>query len=154
MSTVTEAFYGIRCDFPECGELFEGYEYSYFYDSGTAASEASEYDWLTNFDGKDYCSTHTVWLAEVDDDDEHRGQRPLADTFENRLKVAVDRVVERAHRALEDRGRRLDDLLGQRGTLAHNTDRKLFAIFERTCKAWKPDITGQELFSLRTGSRP
>ena len=153
MSTVTEAFYAIRCDFPECGELFEGYEYSYFYDSGAAASEASEYDWLTDFEGKDYCPTHTVWPADIDDD-EHRGQRPLADTFENRLKVAVDRVVERAHRALDARGQRLDDLLSPRGTLAHNTDRRLFKIFERSCKAWKPDITARELWGMKTGSRP
>ncbi|MDI6024494.1 hypothetical protein QBL02_13180 [Leucobacter sp. UT-8R-CII-1-4] len=171
MSLKAETFYALQCDFPECGELWEGYEYTYFAD-GPDLSEAHEDGWFTddNTSGA-YCSAHTVeiecppdgFVSDPDGErycqwcedhstDTHLG--PMPDTVENRLKVVMGRVVNRAHRDLE----RLEygvcgnhGKLGQYGYFQRQLNERLVQIFERTCRSWKPEITMQEIFDLRNG---
>lgn len=168
MSLKAETFYALQCDFPGCGQLWEGYEYTYFAD-GPDASEAHEDGWFVNSDtGEAFCSAHTVevecpldgFVSDPDGErycqwcedhstDTHLG--PMPDIIENRLRVAMDRVVNRAHYELD----RIEDAvcgnhgpLGTYGSFQRQLDERLVQVFERTCRSWKPDITAQELYDL------
>ena len=164
MSLKEEAFYAIRCDFPGCGDLNDGGEYRYRADPYYDLDSAQDNGWLVDTDNDTaYCSEHVVTGPcpnpdECDeygcDFDEREHLFPMPDTFENRLKIAMDRVVSRAHRALDQVERKYLDRHGELGEFsryANSTRSKLTAIWERTCRAYKPDITPQELHDLRMG---
>lgn len=169
MSLQAETFVAVKCDFPECGELFDGGDYTYTYD-GPDASALDEAGWF--YDGSTneaFCEAHTVEaecppeLFTVDEFGERFCQwcedhatdthlAPLPDTFENRLQWRLDRIVKRAHQDLDVLERRVAGSggpLGEHGHFARVLERKLTEIWERTCRDWKPEITRQELSDLR-----
>lgn len=168
MSLKPETFYALQCDFPECGVLWEGYEYTYFSD-GPDTSDAREDGWYVDDHSTAYCTVHSVeiecppeQMRTLDGDPfcqwcEDHGEPHLAmlpDTWENRLKVALDRVTDRAIMRLDYLERDVcgeAGKLGPRGAFARQTNVALERIHERTCRAWKPDITGQEIFDLKHG---
>lgn len=169
MSLRAETFYALQCDFPECGELWEGYEFTYYAD-GPDASDAEEDGWLVDHDSREaYCSLHVIeidcppeafatapdgarYCQWCEDRAQHAHLAPMPDTVENRLRWRLDRVVNRAHMDLDRLERKVCDSQGSLGEHGHNArvlDQKLIAIWERTCREWKPDITHQELRNLR-----
>lgn len=155
MSTAVEEFYGVRCDYPECGDVYEGSEYSYFSDTGSAAEYANDDGWLIGFEGKDYCTDHVVTPDEEDEGDEHLGLRPLPDTFAAKLEVAMNRALDRAERKLAGLAYRMDEKLAPHGysTFRGVLDGKLDAIFAGAVRAIRPDISGQELYDLKRNAR-
>jgi len=173
MSLRAETFYALQCDFPECEELWEGYEYTYFAD-GPDTSNAQEDGWFVDDStGEAYCSAHTIEVdcppemqklsfdANAVDDtycewcedhatDQHLA--PMPDTWENRLRVALTRITDRAVSSLD----RLEmevcgrhGKLGENGSLARRTHHALNRIYENTCRSWKSDITHQEMYDLQ-----
>lgn len=136
MSIIERPFYGIVCDFPGCGEQFEGYEYSFMYDPYANADEATEGGWLLRNDGGDFCLAHVVTekcspdcLTWSDDDDdpwckiaddtigEHR--RPMRNDPEEILGAMVARVAQEAAYRLDEVQRRVQrrtELLAMRFT--------------------------------------
>lgn len=174
MSLKAETFHAIRCDFPECGEIFDGDDYTYTLDPYENGWRAEECGWLVDSDSDlAYCPAHVVTIdcpesGMVDDDGErycqwcedHSTDTHLAameDTWANRLTVAMDRVVRTAHTRLDRLERELigsrHGKLGDLGPYAQRTDSALSAIWQRTCPQWKPDITPQEFHDLRMRAR-
>ncbi|MBC9927196.1 hypothetical protein [Leucobacter sp. cx-169] len=172
MSLQAETFFAVKCDFPECGDLYDGGEYTYFAD-GPDAGLLDEAGWLYD-ESTDaaFCSEHTMTIecppeGFVTDPfgdrycqwcEDHGGDGhlvPMPDTWENRLKCALDRVTRGAHQELDRLERKLTDQhgpLGRYGSKARAIDAELTAIWERTCRDWKPDITAQGLFELRSAA--
>jgi hypothetical protein len=105
MSTKSETFYGIVCDFPGCGTLFDSGEYQYTSDPGDNADLAREEGWLTDLDGKDYCSDHTVivecppfetgydYCQWCEDNGTDQHLLPMADTLHNRIATQMGRAL-------------------------------------------------------------
>lgn len=171
MSLKSETFYALQCDFPDCKTLWEGGSYVY-YEDGPEISEAEEDGWCVNhYTNEAYCTVHTVEVScppetmarGIDDElycewcedratDTHLA--PMPDTWENRLKVALERITTQAHSQLEWLERDVCGQfgkLGPRGPFSTQTTATLNRIHENTCRAWKPDITHQEIFDLRVG---
>ncbi|WP_030147704.1 hypothetical protein [Mycetocola saprophilus] len=164
MSLKSEIFYAIQCEFPECGELWEGDDYMYSTDPD--ASRAMEDGWCCPGDGPDSCPAHTIAIdcpasdmttdaatgerycgwCEEQGTDQHLVMMP--DTWENRLRVAKNRVVRRAHLSLERVQYRLENQIS-RGNLGAALDRRLVRIFEGSCRTVRPDISYEELSDLR-----
>lgn len=153
MSTVAEEFYGTKCDYPGCGAVFQGYESSYWSDKGTSQEEAREDGWLTDYHGHDYCPTHTVMLPAPDENDEHDGVRPIPDTWDARLGVALNQSLERIDRYFRWWRDRVDERFSPRGQFGLRTLSALESIHAETCKAWDPTVTGQQLFDLKNGRK-
>lgn len=161
MSLKPETFYAIRCDFPGCGDLYEGGEYTYNSDPYYNADLAEDDGWLIAHlsevlsdltGGHDYCPDHCV-VVDCDIDDcegckvgDHLA--PLEDTVENRLKVSVGRCLENANRKLDILDSRTRQKLSPRSDLASRTKRALDGTFEAACRNFKPEISAQELADL------
>lgn len=169
MSITTREFYALQCDFPECGEIWEDSEHSYFWDSPDCSLAADDGWLIIDHGNQAFCAAHVVEVEcppEGFVTDAH-GERyckqcedwgsphlaPMPDTLANRLKIAMDRVTARAHSDLDWLGRRYRDQLDDRSSFAIRTNRALRDIWERTCKDWKPDITGTELYELERSIR-
>lgn len=167
MSTTTETFYGLRCDFPDCGRVYDGAEYTYWADPMYGADEAQDDGWLVIDGDNAYCEAHVLTIPCPDPDECERCWRgtdhhliPMPDTTANRLQVIAQQVAETAKQKLD----RLEfDLLGT-GMYGYRrpsdtssrldralaaTDRALIAIWERACRAERPDITANDLWHLR-----
>lgn len=168
MSLKAETFYALQCDFPECGVLWDGYEYTYFSD-GPDTSEAEEDGWFTGDHGAAYCSAHTVevecpseqYVAGSDGEEDYcqwcedhstdQHLAPMPDSWANRLHVALNRITERAHQQLDSLQQSTCGKRGKLGELQRKTEIALIRIHEETCRSWVPGITSQEIFNLRTG---
>jgi acetylornithine deacetylase/succinyl-diaminopimelate desuccinylase-like protein len=50
---IAEVFYGIKCN--RCGEIYDGGDFSFWNDEGTAIENATEADWA-ELNGKHYCT--------------------------------------------------------------------------------------------------
>lgn len=158
MSTVTEVFYGIKCDYPDCKTMYEGDEYTYYGDESDAAEYASDNDWLVGFEGKDYCPAHVVIDYTLEGEgpdgpeDEFRCRRPLGESITEQLEALRRRVIEHAHVRLDALAWQVNQSLSPGGTFARITDNKLTKVHQRACRGWKPGITQQEIFDLRNGA--
>ena len=178
MSLKPETFYALACDFPECGELYEGDgEYTYYAD-GPDYGDAAYHGWYVEENtGVAFCAAHTVAVecppggmvvnehdAGYDDEycqwcEDHATDThlaPMEATWENRLIDAVGAVTRRAHRELDRITWRVTDRHGELGGLGRfkrKHHEALRTIWERTCRGWKPDITPQELFELERAIR-
>lgn len=106
MAEQTRDFAVLVCDFPDCKEVFNDGEYSAWIDISDAISAAQdEESWLVNRETYEaYCPDHVVEKPEAEDDEIDyddpwgsvgRYYAPMEDTFENRLKVGMKRVLQR-----------------------------------------------------------
>lgn len=175
MSLHPETFYAMRCDFPGCGDTFDwDGEFTHYVDPDTA--QAIEAGWFVDDGGAvAFCSTHTIAVecppdlrmlsfdaSAIDDTyctwceengtDQHLA--PMPDTWESQIKLSLDRITERAHAELDVLeaqivGGRYHRNLGELGKLAERTDAALIGIWERTCRAWNPDISPRDLREMR-----
>lgn len=70
MSVREKTFYGVECDWPDCGFIAgdEG-EYQWWAEQDHAIEQAGEWDWWMGADGAHhYCSGHpTLWASDRDD---------------------------------------------------------------------------------------
>lgn len=104
MSTTTETFYAIKCDYTDCAELYDDGEYTYYNAPYACADNAGDDGWLIQYEDKDYCPAHTIKVDlddEALDDDDHWGRRPLPETFEDRIRSSFARVAERCLRRFD-----------------------------------------------------
>jgi hypothetical protein len=109
MSVKTEDYYSIICDYPGCKTTAqEGGDYSAWADVGAAIDEAENGEWLCIDGGGEYCPSHWWWPNDEDDGDDEK-RVPVPDTFEWRLKDAMDTILSSAIGRLD----RLSYAIGQ-----------------------------------------
>jgi hypothetical protein len=166
MSLKAETFYAIQCEYPECGELAEGYEYTYTSEPYADADGHQDMGWCISEKVGDYCPEH----AETADcePDEHgecvrcgetceEGSwcaRPFPTTPEGQLQVMLKRIAEQVHRAGEGLLFGVDRKLGTQrvggpGTLRGRTDQALNDIHRRACLAICPDLTTRQIAMMQ-----
>lgn len=124
MTIITQEFYSVRCDYPDCKITTSDLgEYASWSDDGQAVDEWRDHDGLVVEDyfgvERHYCREHTTWN---DDEDE---EVPLPEGIEGEFILAERRirmVIEQAtERALNAHHRRCSDWM-------HRDQRKIDAI--------------------------
>jgi len=161
MSARPATFYAIACDFPDCGEIYDGSEFTYWQDPYYETDGAHEDGWIIGpSTGVDYCPQHVVEMPcptpdECEWCEDHYGVHltPMEDTVENRLAVIRARVLRTADSKFTMLEHRMTEALSPRGAYGRRVGASLQKIHEDTCRRWQPDITIQELYQLQQGAR-
>lgn len=65
MSLKSAPYYWVECDAPGCTERPEYGDYSAWADESSAREYP--YDWVVDYNGKDYCEAHTTWDEDLDE---------------------------------------------------------------------------------------
>lgn len=112
MSLKTQKFYAIRCDYPECGEVHDDGEFTFWEDPYYNSDTARDDGWYIGSgpDGKDYCPTHVIKPPsddEVEDDDDNWGVKPREESIAGQVAAALARIHERIEQRADAALRRL-----------------------------------------------